>query len=128
MLNNTENRNSNSQLIATTHKVYLLDIKDIFRKDEIWFVEKDKHGQSVLYSLANTDVENLDLAAGYLNGRFGAIPFIKDLKSIAFKTFFLSPYFKILLTKNCLAKSFQLNLIFLFSIIPKTYLKKSVSL
>jgi AAA15 family ATPase/GTPase len=37
VLNNTENRNSNSQLIATTHKVYLLDIKDIFRKDEIWF-------------------------------------------------------------------------------------------
>ena len=84
-LNKTENTNSNSQLIATTHEVYLLDIKDIFRKDEIWFVEKDKHGQSVLYSLANTDVENLDLAAGYLNGRFGAIPFIKDLKSLGWK-------------------------------------------
>ena len=81
-LNNSENRNLNSQLIATTHEVYLLDIKDIFRKDEIWFVEKDKYGQSALYSLANTDVENLDLAAGYLNGRFGAIPFIKDLKSL----------------------------------------------
>ena len=84
-LNNTENTNLNSQLIATTHEVFLLDIKDIFRKDEIWFVEKDKHGQSVLYSLANTDVENLDLAAGYLNGRFGAIPFIKDLKSLGWK-------------------------------------------
>jgi AAA15 family ATPase/GTPase len=84
-LNKTENTNSNSQLIATTHEVYLLDIKDIFRKDEIWFVEKDKHGQSVLYSLANTDVENLDLAAGYLNGRFGAIPFIKDLKSLGWR-------------------------------------------
>ena len=84
-LNKTENTNSNSQLIATTHEVYLLDIKDIFRKDEIWFVEKDKHGQSVLYSLANTDVENLDLAAGYLNGRFGAIPFIKNLKSLGWK-------------------------------------------
>ncbi|MDH6105241.1 ATP-binding protein [Anabaenopsis tanganyikae CS-531] len=81
-LNNPENTSLNSQLIATTHEVYLLDIKDIFRKDEIWFVEKDKHGQSVLYSLANTDVDNLDLAAGYLNGRFGAIPFIKDLKTL----------------------------------------------
>ncbi|TVP58172.1 MAG: ATP-binding protein [Nodularia sp. (in: Bacteria)] len=81
-LNNPENTSLNSQLIATTHEVYLLDIKDIFRKDEIWFVEKDKYGQSVLYSLANTDVENLDLAAGYLNGRFGAIPFIKDLKKL----------------------------------------------
>ena len=84
-LNNTENTNLNSQLIATTHEVFLLDIKDIFRKDEIWFVEKDKHGQSVLYSLANTDVENLDLAAGYLNGRFGAIPFIKNLKSLGWR-------------------------------------------
>ncbi|KHG41931.1 hypothetical protein OA07_08365 [Aphanizomenon flos-aquae 2012/KM1/D3] len=84
-LNKTENTNSNSQLIATTHEVFLLDIKDIFRKDEIWFVEKDKHGQSVLYSLANTDVENLDLAAGYLNGRFGAIPFIKNLKSLGWR-------------------------------------------
>jgi AAA15 family ATPase/GTPase len=84
-LNKTENTNSNSQLIATTHEVYLLDIKDIFRKDEIWFVEKDTHGQSALYSLANTDVENLDLAAGYLNGRFGAIPFIKDLKSLGWR-------------------------------------------
>ena len=84
-LNKTENTTSNSQLIATTHEVYLLDIKDIFRKDEIWFVEKDTHGQSALYSLANTDVENLDLAAGYLNGRFGAIPFIKDLKSLGWR-------------------------------------------
>ena len=84
-LNNTKNTNLKSQLIATTHEVFLLDIKDIFRKDEIWFVEKDKHGQSVLYSLANTDVENLDLTAGYLNGRFGAIPFIKDLKSLGWR-------------------------------------------
>lgn len=84
-LNNSENKNSNSQLIATTHEVYLLDIKDIFRKDEIWFVEKDKYGQSLLYSLANTDVENLDLATGYLNGRFGAIPFIRDLKSLGWR-------------------------------------------
>lgn len=81
-LNNTEYKNSNSQLIASTHEVNLLDIKDVFRKDEIWFVEKDKNGQSILYSLANTDVENLDLVAGYLNGRFGAIPFIKDLKAL----------------------------------------------
>ncbi|MFN9655236.1 MAG: AAA family ATPase [Dolichospermum sp.] len=84
-LNNSENKNSNSQLIATTHEVYLLDIKDIFRKDEIWCVEKDKYGQSLLYSLANTDVENLDLTAGYLHGRFGAIPFIRDLKSLGWR-------------------------------------------
>ncbi|HLP89403.1 MAG TPA: ATP-binding protein [Nostocaceae cyanobacterium] len=81
-LNSSKNAHLNSQLIATTHEVQLLDIKDIFRKDEIWFIEKDKHGQSLAYSLANTDVENLDLVSGYLHGRFGAIPFIKDLKGL----------------------------------------------
>jgi AAA15 family ATPase/GTPase len=81
-LNTSKNAHLNSQLIATTHEVQLLDIKEIFRKDEIWFVEKDKYGQSLAYSLANTDVENLDLVSGYLHGRFGAIPFIKDLKGL----------------------------------------------
>lgn len=74
--------NSDSQLIATTHNVYLLDIKNLFRQDEIWFIEKDKTGQSIAYSLANTDVNGLDLVKGYFNGRFGAIPFIRDLKEL----------------------------------------------
>lgn len=73
---------ANSQLIATTHNVYLLDIKNLFRQDEIWFIEKDKTDQSVMYSLANTNVKNLDLIKGYFNGRFGAIPFIRDLKEL----------------------------------------------
>jgi len=63
-----------SQLIATTHAVLLLGIDKIFRKDEIWFIKKNKYGQSVPYSLANTNVEDLDLVKGYINGRFGAIP------------------------------------------------------
>lgn len=71
---------SQGQLIATTHDTHLLN--NNFRKDEIWFAEKDKHGQSICYSLANTKVDNLDLEKGYINGRFGAIPFIniKDIK------------------------------------------------
>ena len=81
-----ENKSSeikaNSQLVATTHNVYLLDIRNLFRQDEIWFIEKDKMDQSVMYSLANTDVKNLDLVKGYFNGRFGAIPFIRDLKQL----------------------------------------------
>ena len=54
--------------------VKLLVIDKIFRKDEIWFIKKNKYGQSVPYSLANTNVEDLDLVKGYINGRFGAIP------------------------------------------------------
>jgi len=78
---NQNDKLHNSQLIATTHQVTLLDIKELFRKDEIWFIEKDQHGQSIAYSLANTHVENLDLVKGYINGRFGAIPFFRAIKN-----------------------------------------------
>lgn len=80
-IDNQNDKLHNSQLIATTHQVTLLDIKELFRKDEIWFIEKDQHGQSIAYSLANTHVENLDLVKGYINGRFGAIPFFRAIKN-----------------------------------------------
>ncbi|MBP0020785.1 MAG: ATP-binding protein [Cyanobacteria bacterium SBLK] len=76
-----------SQLIATTHDTHLLvsqtseysflDSERLFRNDEIWFVEKDKTEQSIMYSLANTNVDDLDLAKGYFNGRFGALNFVR---------------------------------------------------
>ena len=75
-------KNVNSQLIASTHEVNLLDIKNLFRKDEIWFIEKNESAESIVYSLANADVDNLNIVDGYLNGRFGAIPFVKDIKDL----------------------------------------------
>lgn len=81
-LNHQMFHKAESQLIASTHDVYLLDIKRLFRKDEIWFMEKNAQGESAMYSLANADVENLDLVNGYLNGRFGAIPFLKNINEI----------------------------------------------
>ncbi len=74
-----------SQLIATTHEVTLLDIHRLFKKDEIWFVEKDETQQTIIYSLAGADVDNLNLEYGYLNGRFGAIPFIGDVKTLGWR-------------------------------------------
>jgi len=66
---------NNAQIIATTHDTGLLDFK-LFRKDEIWFVEKDKSGSSKVYSLEQfTPRPDLNIEKGYLNGRFGAIPF-----------------------------------------------------
>ncbi|HTE17927.1 MAG TPA: AAA family ATPase, partial [Armatimonadota bacterium] len=74
--------NAQSQLIFTTHDTNLLDA-DLLRRDEIWFVEKDPHGASHLYSLAEFKVRpDLKLEKGYLNGRFGAIPFIGDLAQL----------------------------------------------
>ncbi|MCK5689670.1 ATP/GTP-binding protein [Myxococcota bacterium] len=74
------------QLIVTTHESQLLD-RDLFRRDEIWFAEKDKTGSSHIYSLAEFKVRNdLKLGKGYLDGRFGAIPFFGELDHLLDQT------------------------------------------
>jgi len=62
-----------------THDTNLLD-RSIFRRDQIWFVEKDHHDESRLISLAEFRVKN-DAAyeKNYLQGRYSAIPFLGDL-------------------------------------------------
>jgi uncharacterized protein len=68
----------NAQIIFTTHNVNLLS-KDRFRRDQIWFVEKSEKGESILYSLLEFKPRNDgSFAKDYLNGKFGAIPFIKS--------------------------------------------------
>lgn len=73
-------KDTKGQLIFTTHESNLLDL-DIFRQDEIWFVEKDRQtGGSSIYSLSEYKPRyDLDVRKGYLKGRFGAIPFLADL-------------------------------------------------
>jgi uncharacterized protein len=71
--------NSRNQLVFTTHDTNLLDL-NLLRRDEIWFVEKNKQGASHLYSLAEFKIRpDLKIEKGYLNGRFGAIPFLGDI-------------------------------------------------
>ena len=66
------------QLIYTTHDTTFLDQKYI-RRDQVWFVNKDKHGVSSLYSLADFKPRNdSNLANAYLGGAFGGIPILKD--------------------------------------------------
>lgn len=71
------------QMILTTHDTNLLDL-DLLRRDEIWFVEKDDKGASHLTSLADFKLVRADLRIdkGYLNGRFGAIPFVGDVERL----------------------------------------------
>jgi len=70
------------QMIVTTHETHLLD-QQLLRRDEIWFVEKDEKQQTRLYSLADMNVRNdLRIEKGYLQGRFGGIPFIGDTKKL----------------------------------------------
>lgn len=67
-----------SQFIVTTHDASLLNLK-FFRRDEIWFVEKSQTGVSEVYSLEEFAPRyDKDIRTGYLKGRFGAIPFVRD--------------------------------------------------
>ena len=66
---------NNNQLIITTHESRTLDF-DLIRRDEIWFTQKDKNGQTSLYSLEEfKDIARFDrkIDKAYLEGRFGAI-------------------------------------------------------
>ena len=75
---------SRGQMVVSTHETSLLDL-DLLRRDEIWFVEKDKEGGSHLTSLAEFKSQvraDLKIAKGYLNGRFGAIPFLGDVRRL----------------------------------------------
>lgn len=74
---------SKSQLIVSTHESTLMDLK-LFRRDEIWFVEKLDDDSSKLFSL-NSFNERYDkkIEKAYLLGRYGAIPVFKSFKNIS---------------------------------------------
>jgi AAA15 family ATPase/GTPase len=73
---------SQRQLILTTHDTVLLDM-ELVRRDEIWFVEKNDEGASTLYSLSEFPVrKDLRINRGYLQGRFGGIPFLGNLEKL----------------------------------------------
>lgn len=72
----------NAQIVVTTHDTSLLD-KELLRRDQIWFVEKNRFGVSHLYSLAEFQVRNdAPFERDYIRGRYGAIPLIGDLTRV----------------------------------------------
>jgi AAA15 family ATPase/GTPase len=74
----------NAQLIFTTQDTNLLGNtlgEPALRRDQVWLTEKDAEGATVLYPLTDykpRKAENLE--RGYLQGRYGAIPFLGDFK------------------------------------------------
>lgn len=68
-----------AQLIFTTQDINLLDNR-LLRRDQIWFVEKNRQAATRLYSLAEFRVRN-DQAfeRNYIQGRYGAVPFLGDI-------------------------------------------------
>jgi AAA15 family ATPase/GTPase len=76
--------NKSGQVIVALHDTNLLK-KEIFRRDQIWFAEKnDKEGFTDLYSMVeykDTFVRNdASFEKGYLEGKYGAIPYLGDIK------------------------------------------------
>lgn len=66
-----------AQLIFTTHDTSLLDAPDLFRRDQIWFVEKNGNQASSLVSLSEFSPRKKEaLERGYLVGRYGGVPFL----------------------------------------------------
>jgi len=81
LFNSPDKNKKNAQLIITCHAVNILTNKN-FRRDQIWFCEKDQYGATDLYSLVEYDepVRN-DAAFGknYLRGSYGAVPYINEI-------------------------------------------------
>lgn len=82
-LHDREKNPHGAQMVFTTHDANLLGTvngESPLRRDQIWFTEKDMAGATHLYPLMEhhpRKSENLE--RGYLQGRYGAIPFIGDL-------------------------------------------------
>lgn len=83
LFHNSNTNQKNAQLIFATHEVSLLD-KAIFRKDQIWFTEKNKRGESEIFSAQDfEDVrDNTPFDKWYMAGKFGGYPKIKALEFI----------------------------------------------
>ena len=78
----SESETAKGQLLFTTHESGLLDQK-IFRPDEIWFAQKDAEQATQLYPLSDFNIHNTaNIENGYLNGRYGGIPFLSNLKDL----------------------------------------------
>jgi predicted ATPase len=73
----------NAQLIFTTHDTNLLGTSlgaPALQRDQVWLTEKDEDGATHLYPLTDykpRKAENIE--TGYLQGRYGAIPFLGEL-------------------------------------------------
>ena len=82
IFNNSSKNPHGAQLIFTTHDTHLLSNR-LFRRDQIWFVEKDHSECSVLYpmmmatdKLGHAPRSDSNYQKNYVNGLYGAIPFL----------------------------------------------------
>ena len=83
LFNNTTINKRNAQIIFSTHEAHLLD-RDMFRSDQIWFADKNREGETEIYSAQDFKEirEDIPFDKWYLAGKFGALPDIKDIEDI----------------------------------------------
>ena len=93
LFHNSETNIGNGQLIYSTHDTVNLN-KDTFRRDEIWFTEKNRDGVSEMYALSDYNLDDEDgnnksskkvrndatYNKDYLTGRYGAIPVLEEFE------------------------------------------------
>ncbi len=78
----SESLTAKGQLIFTTHESCLLD-QEILRPDEIWFAQKDIEQATQFYPLSDFNIhKTANIENGYLNGRYGGIPFLSNLNDL----------------------------------------------
>jgi len=79
LFNSKEKNPKNAQLLFNTHDTNLLS-SGLFRRDQIWFTEKNKFGEGKLYSLADFKSEDVrkndSFEDNYIRGKYGAIPYL----------------------------------------------------
>ncbi len=79
LFHQSEVNTGGAQLVFTTHDTSLLDAYGLFRRDQIWFVEKHPDQSSSLYPLLDfSPRKNEALERGYLQGRYGALPLLSS--------------------------------------------------
>lgn len=82
LFNSKQTNPQHAQLIFTTQDTNLLDNR-LLRRDQVWFTEKDRESATQLYSLAEFKVRNDEaFERNYIQGRYGAVPFLGDLRSL----------------------------------------------
>ena len=81
LFHSRETNPKNSQLVFSTHDTSVLD-KDIFRRDQVWFVSRDESQASVLQALSDFSPRKDEaIERNYLKGRYGALPNVGELNA-----------------------------------------------
>lgn len=82
LFNSAKTNPKGAQLLFTTHDTFLLS-GGMFRRDQIWFTQKDSFGATEAYSLVEYKVRSNTLfERDYLLGKYGATPIIGEMERI----------------------------------------------